>query len=415
MQGRRFQMAQESDQSGVSVRVLKDQRLARASTDGIGERDLAWAVDRALASVDHVPRSPAFDRFPDPSGDPGSPTQVHPEVADPDPDRAVGIADQVHDRVQRAEGVDYHEVVFGAGRGTYALANSQGHTAWDRNAFEQCSLELRFEHEGEHKYTREAIYSREPLSLGPRLRGAVEDAVEQVERIGDRGSLDGATDTVLFDPVAVNALVKKVAAAASGLAADQDRSRFAGRLGERVAAPETTLVDRPRSPEGMRIQRTDDEGLPATTTPIVEHGVLRSYLYDWAGALEAEAEPSGHGFRPSSDRHDGSPAPRTCNLELAPGDWTHEEMVEDVADGVYVIGPFLGSFTASSVTGDFSLVAPLAFRIRGGEIRHAVPSTTVTGNVFDMLEDVRAVGAERKRLSNGASSALLVDGVNCVA
>lgn len=415
MQGEAYQMAQESDQSGVSVRVIREGRLARAATDGVAERDIAWAVDRALASVDHVPRSPSFDRFPAPESDPGPPTPIDPEVARPDPDRAVAIADQVSQRVQDARGVDYHEVVFGAGQGTFALANSRGHTAWDTNAYEQCNLELRFEHAGEHKYTREVVYAREPLSFEPRLREAVEGAVDLVQRTSDRGPLDGPATRAIFDPVAANTLTSKAVSAASGLAADQQRTRLADKLDERVAVPELTLVDRPQSEEGMRVQRTDDEGLPTQTTPIVEEGVLCTFLYDWAGALETGTQPSGHGFRPASGRHDGSPSPGTCNLEIEPGDFSREEMVEAVDEGVYVKGPFLGSFTASAVTGDFSLVAPLAFRIENGELTHAVPSTTVTGNVFDALANVQAIGAERKRLSNGASAALLVDGVTCVA
>lgn len=415
MKGKGFQMAQESDQSGVCVRILQGDRLARVSTDGIAKRDIRWAIDRALASVPYVPESPAFGRFPDPDRDPGAPMEVHPSLAQADVDRSIEIADQLSDRVDEEPGIDYFEILFGHRQGTYALANSQGLTAWDRNAHEQCNLELRFQHEGQHKYTRTAVYGREPIEYEPRIRRAAEDAIELIRSTSKRGELDGGVSTVVFDPVATNTLVSKVVRAATGLAASQGRTQFADELGERVAVEELTLVDEPRNGSGIRQQRTDDEGIPTRRTPIIEDGVLESYLYDWAAAREVGEPPSGHGFRSSSDRHDSSPGARTCNLEIAPGDWTREEMVEAVDRGVLVKGPFLGSFTSSPVTGDFSLVAPLAFLIEGGQVRKAVPSTTVSGNLYEMLEDIRGVGRETVRLSNGRSVHLLVEGVTAVA
>lgn len=415
MKGRNFQMAQESDRSGVCVRVLRGNRLARASTDGIREPDLEWAIDRALSSVDYVPPSPSFTGFPETDRASGSPTSVHPDVAEPDVERVVGIAGQLGDQIEGTEGIDYFEIILGAGYGCFALANSQGTTAWDHNAYEQCNLELRFEHRGEHNYVRRSAYAREPLSYEADLRDLARDATRIIQATEDHGQLDRSAPTALFDAVATNTLLSKIMPAARGLAAARDRTEFAGMLGERVAVDGLTLVDEPRAKHGMRVQRTDDEGIPTRRTPIIQDGVLETYLYDWAAALETDKAPTGHGLRPSSGRHDGSPTARPCNLEVDPGDWTMDEMIEDVDRGLLVHGPFLGSFTSSPVTGDFSLVAPLAFLIEDGEVQHAVPSATVSGNFFDVLESIRAIGSETTRLSSGSFVPLLVDEVNCVA
>lgn len=415
MKGGDFQMAQESDQSGVSVRLLRGSHLARATTDGIAEADLDWAIDRALDAAGFVPESPSFDRFPEPTGDVGSPTDVDEAVMDPDVDRLIGVADHLGEQVKQARGIDYFEVVSGAYRGTYALANSQGLTAWDRNAYERCGLELRFEHGGEHRYTRRAVYSRAPIDYDTELEAETDEAIRLVQRTEDRASLDEAASTVLFDAVAASTVLGRLIPAIRGLAAHRESTPFADALGEQIAVEELSLVDEPRGSDAVRLQRTDDEGIPTQRTPIVEDGVLETHLYDWASALETDQPPTGHGFRPRSSRHEGAPGAGTCNLEVEPGDWSTEELIEDVDHGVLVKGPFLGSFTSSPVTGDFSLVAPLAFEIEGGKLGPAVPSTTVSGNLFEALETIRAIGSEAVRTVSGSAVPLLVDEVTAVA
>lgn len=415
MQGGRLRMAQESDQSGVSVRLLKGGRQASSSVAGLDEEDLDWAIEKGLGAAAYVPRSSYFDRFAEPQGDPGPPSTVDPRVADPEVGRLMDAIDPLAQRVLDAEGIDYFEAVTGAYRGTFAVANSQGIGIWDRNAYERTSLELRFEDLGQHRYTVTQAYARQPLSYERDLAGRTEEAISLVRSTKERGKLGSPASTVILDPMAASGLLNRVSNAVRGQEAARGRTNFAGQLGEQVASPELTLVDRPRSEEGVRVQRADDEGIATRTTPIIQDGVLETYLYDWNAALETGAAPTGHGLRPRSKRYEGGPAARPCNLEIEPGTWSLEEMIEEVDRGVIVRGPFLGSFTASPVTGDFSLVAPLAFLIQDGQLRHAVPSTTVTGNLFEALGSIQGVGEETRRLVNGLSAPLLIEGVTCVA
>ena len=68
-----------------------------------------------------------------------------------------------------------------------------------------------------------------------------------------------------------------------GLEGDFNRkqtSAFAGRLGERVAAPGVTVVD-DGTIDGRRGSLTvDDEGTPTTRTVLIEDGILKGYLQD---------------------------------------------------------------------------------------------------------------------------------------
>src|SRR5262249_59431130 len=75
-------------------------------------------------------------------------------------------------------------------------------------------------------------------------------------------------------------LVRHIAGAASGPALYRGASFLVGKLGERIAAPPVTIVDDGTRPGALGSRPFDGEGLPVRKTPIVERGVLRSYLLD---------------------------------------------------------------------------------------------------------------------------------------
>src|SRR6185312_3118423 len=81
-----------------------------------------------------------------------------------------------------------------------------------------------------------------------------------------------------------------------GLEGDFNRkgtSAFANRIGERVAAPECTVVDDGTLARRRGSLNIDDEGTPTQCTTLIEKGILRGYIQDRLNARLMGARPTG--------------------------------------------------------------------------------------------------------------------------
>lgn len=190
---------------------------------------------------------------------------------------------------------------------------------------------------------------------------------------------------VLFDPMMAASFVGSLAAAANGDAVFKKSSVLASRLGERLAPEGVTLVDDGLLPRGLGTSPFDGEGVATRRTPILERGVLRSFLYDAFTARKAQTRTTGNAARGySSLPHIG-----TNNLYLEPGTRSPEELIREVKSGFYVTA-MLGR-GANTVTGDYSRGAN-GLWIENGELASPVQEVTVAGHLLQMLQDLDGVG-----------------------
>ena len=165
-------------------------------------------------------------------------------------------------------------------------------------------------------------------------------------------------------------------------------SRLHGCLGETFAAEQVSVVDAPTvaaSPrEGIRLP-FDEEGVEGRPIRVLDRGRLAHWLHVRGSArLEGQA-PTGNG-RALNAR--APPIVRMRNTYFEPGDLTVEEAIEQLRDGVYLIG---GRGGAPSSTGDFMFTALRGYLVEGGELRAPLRSTAISGNIFDCLRGVEGL------------------------
>jgi len=159
-----------------------------------------------------------------------------------------------------------------------------------------------------------------------------------------------------------------------------------GKIGEKIGSDLVTVKDDPSLPlyGGYPF---DDEGSGPAETVLVEDGVLLSYLHsrETAGRL---------GGTPRNARAQGNSRPvvRMSNTYIAPrkDGWTLAEILEEMKDGVYLLGSRGGQ--VSTAEGVFQFNAKRGYLVEGGQVTSLLRDVSLSGRILEILERVKAVG-----------------------
>jgi TldD protein len=196
--------------------------------------------------------------------------------------------------------------------------------------------------------------------------------------------------TCITDPGVTGTLAHEVIGHASE--ADEvvkRRSFLTGMIGKRVATDLITMVDDGTVPGAYGSIPFDDEGTPSSRSVIIKNGIYRGYLHSLETASEMDVWPTGNGRAEDFTRRIWV---RMTNTFFEPGDWTLEEMVEDVQQGVLTDKAISGM--EDPVGGGFEAQALRGYLIEKGEIRGMVRSFALTGNALEILRTTDAVSRE---------------------
>jgi TldD protein len=175
-----------------------------------------------------------------------------------------------------------------------------------------------------------------------------------------------------------------------GLEGDFNRkgsSAFAGRIGERVAAPGVTVIDDGTIPDRRGSLNVDDEGNPTQRTVLIENGVLKGYLQDTLNARLMKTPVTGNGRRESFAH---VPMPRMTNTLMLNGDRDPQEIIRSVKKGLYAVN--FGGGQVDITSGKFVFSAAEAYMLEDGKVTHPVRGATLIGNGPDALTRVSMIG-----------------------
>jgi PmbA protein len=192
---------------------------------------------------------------------------------------------------------------------------------------------------------------------------------------------------VIFDQTAARSLLDHLFEAVHGMSIYRHESFLAGKLGEKVASDQFTLIDDGMLPGLFGTSPFDDEGVPSRRTVVIDRGVLKSYLLNTYAARKLGLKTTGNASRGLT----GNAGIGHGNFFVEKGVQTPEQLIAGVANGFYVTE--LMGFGVNVVTGDYSRGAA-GLWIRNGELAFAVSEVTIAGNLKDMLLGLEAVGSD---------------------
>jgi TldD protein len=179
-----------------------------------------------------------------------------------------------------------------------------------------------------------------------------------------------------------------------GLEGDFNRkgaSAFAGKIGQRVAAPGVTVVDDGTFENRRGSLTIDDEGTPTGRTVLIEDGILKGYLQDRMNARLMGVAPTGNGRRESYAHR---PMPRMTNTFMEAGEEDPGEILAALKNGVYAVG--FGGGQVDITSGKFVFQCTEAYLVEDGQIKHPIKGATLIGDGPSVLTRVKMVGNDLK-------------------
>ena len=295
--------------------------------------------------------------------------------------RAEHAALSADPRIFNSEGASFETHV-----GRHIFANSRGFAGEYRATY--CSLSaIPVAREGD-SMERDYWYTM--------ARGfAALEAPEEVGRTAARRALrrlhavkvDTQKVPVVFEPRTARTLLDNLFEAVHGMSIYRQESFLAGKLGEKVASGNVTVVDDGTLPGLFGTSPFDDEGVPSRRTVIIERGVLKNYLLNTYAARKLGMKTTGSASRGLT----GNAGIGHGNFYLEQGVQTPEQIIAQIPNGFYVTE--LMGFGVNIVTGDYSRGAA-GLWIRNGELAFAVSEVTIAGNLKDMLLGMEVVGSD---------------------
>ena len=163
-------------------------------------------------------------------------------------------------------------------------------------------------------------------------------------------------------------------------------SAFSGRIGEKVASQQCTIIDRGDLPFQRGSLNIDDEGNDSGESILIEQGILKTYMFDLITANHYKT----NSFNGRRESFRDMPMPRMTNTIMLAGKYSHDEIIKSVKKGVYAKTFSGGQVDISS--GDFVFSITEGYLIENGKIRHPIKNATLIGNGPEILKRVVMVG-----------------------
>jgi PmbA protein len=225
-----------------------------------------------------------------------------------------------------------------------------------------------------------------------KVKEIAREAVDEALALLGASSVKSGEYKVIIKNSAAADLLEAFTGIFSAEAVQKNLSLLKGKLNEKIASDNFTLIDDPYMEDGLASKSFDGEGVACKYKKIIDKGVLKTYFHNLKTAKKDGVETTGNASKGSYKSSIGiSPS----NFYVEKGERALNQMIADLDKGI-LITELQGLHSGlNSISGDFSLAA-LGYLIEGGNISRSVEQITVAGNYFEMLKNIEETGSDLK-------------------
>ena len=290
-----------------------------------------------------------------------------------------------------------------------AVANSNGVEGFDHGTIIECSLATIAKREGEvtpacFEFNIERKYDVNPEWVGKEAARLTVSALK-AERTETKNV------SVIFTQFALQQLLQyTLINAVKADYVQRNQSAFKGKIGKKVASEIVTVYDDGLFNGGLRTWKFDGEGVPQQKTPVIEKGVLSSFIYDNYAAMKEGKESTGNASRAG---YLSTPNVAATNFRIMPGNKSSEDLISGLKEGILVYC-LQGAHSSNPASGEFSVVATPAWKIENGEIVYATKGAMLAGNIFQVLRNVSGLANNERKIGQLVAPWVLVENVKVI-
>ena len=161
---------------------------------------------------------------------------------------------------------------------------------------------------------------------------------------------------------------------------------FSDKLNEKIAHESVTAIDEGISEGSFGSLSIDDEGMEPEKSILIKDGILKKFLSDRAGELRTGHKRTGSGRR---QNYSFAAASRMRNTYIAKGEFTKEELINSISDGLYCKSMGGGSVGA---TGQFNFAVEEGYLIKNGKLTKPVKGATLIGDAKEVMPKISMCG-----------------------
>ncbi len=382
------------DITGISLRVAVGRRVAVVGIEDLSEDGVVRGVKSAVAIAKTLPEDPKWVSLPKRLGRTSVEGVFCRSTSEVSAEELVEVVRDIMEGI--TEGSKLAKPVrgtLGVGMTEVMVVNSYSEVLKRRETFAGFYVVARAEEAGRSTTFSDYLDSRsikEVREVGREVGRSVGRKAE--EFLKAEKVREGKFNVIIHPNVMNELLTTLLGPAVSAEEVQKGRSPLKGRLGEEVFSREFTVIDEGTEGRFPGSREFDDEGVPTRRLPVIEGGVLKTYLYDTYTANIEGRESTGNARRGLSS----APRPSPNVLYLKPGGLSEGELVREVKEGYYVLST-IGAWLSNPVSGLMQATITHAYVIKGGEIKGVATGGVLSGNFYEVMKDnLIAIGRKVK-------------------
>ncbi|MGQ4910718.1 MAG: TldD/PmbA family protein [Candidatus Thorarchaeota archaeon] len=400
----------QSIDTGIAVRVYVGTKMGSAFTNIPTEESVRDIVQLALRSAESTTEDPDFVSLPEPQKYAAPEGLWSEDVANRDPG---SIVESTGNLISKASEAEQGLILMGGGTGVVSMkaayANSNGVSIAEKGTISYVvAVAVAQTETGMTPMTFSFDISRD---LNTDMDGTVEDVASTIRLCKKTAHGKSGKHTVVFHPHAYSQIMTyTLVASLRGDNVARGKSKIADKIGDKIASDIFSLVDDGLYPQGAATSIADDEGVPRQRTPLIESGVLRSFLWDTYWANKMGVKSTGNANR---NMRSGLVEIHHSNLVVEPGKRDVESIIAGIDHGYFIQG-VQGAHSSNPESGDFSVVGNPAFLIEKGKLVGSVSGLMVSGNIYELLQNVTETAAAPHKLQDWIAPEIVAENVDVI-